>query len=476
MSKKIFRVLAIVTLLALCVTAFVACNKYDWNSIGGGDSTAQAVSNGGYMVQQGKYIYFVNGYVGESTDGNAWGAANKGAIVRAEMDENGKVKNDTCKVVVPKNVYTSTSGSGIAIYGEWIYYATYNYDKDKNGNESTTDLDFMRTKIDASVTQLIGTIKSRSAKYKFTPSRVLYYESNTISYLDFSKMPTNKEVRGKNVEKGTLAENVASVSWAYSPTFQAGGIEDYIFYTQTLTGDNSYKNYNELYAIKYDGSSKTLLATEGTYLANGQTAFDNPQKVFKFSLLDIYYEDSDVVTLYYTKSFYKDSADTNCGLYCNKFNGSFDVAQEKQLNSISSTTIFPLGYTRGALAYNANSVYCWYNGTNAADPVQVNESSSARVWYVDGDYAYFTASDAEELFKINYTQKSNVQSAVVACMKADWYPLEIENNQLYFFTDEDNNYLHVVDITQYDPNNEDTHGSMIGIYNAGDEPKETEEE
>jgi len=480
MSKKTIKVLAIIAILALCVTALVACNSYKWDSIGKADSSATPTSNGGYFVKQGNFAYFINGYVGESTDGNGWGNAIKGAVVRASLNADGTIDNSSCKVLVPKNVYTSTSGTGIAIYGEWIYYATSNFDKDKNGSESTTDLDFMRTKTDGSVTQKIGTISDRSAQYKFTPSRVIYYTSSTLYYIDFSGMKTNKSIdNGKGTSSGKLAENVASVKFDYADTYQNGGVEDYIFYTQTITGANSYKNYNELYAIKYDGSNKTLLATETTYLGANETATDNPTKVFKFSLVGLYFDDASTATLYYTKSFYKDSADTNCGLYMAQFkNNNLDVANEKQLNSISSTTIFPLGYAKGCLAYNSDSIYCWYNGQpgTAENPVQVNENASATVWYVDGNYAYYTDSDGEELFKIDYTSKSNVESAVVACMKIDWYPLEFDGKYMYYYTDEDNNYLYCVDVTNYDPDKEETFGKMVGIYLDSEIPSEDDDE
>lgn len=476
MKKKLFRVIAIVALLALCVTALAACNAYKWDSIGSGDSSAAPVSNGGYFVKQGGYAYFVNGYVGESTDGNAWGAAVKGSIVRASVKEDGSIDSSTAKVVVPENVYTTTSGTGIAIFGEWIYYAAYNYDKDKNGEMSTTDLDFMRTRNDGAVTQKIGTISSRTANYKFTPSRVLYVADNTISYFDFSGMKGDKSSKKcKGVTSGTLAENVTSVAWNYAEESVAGSIDEYVFYTQSLTGTESYKNYNKLCVVKYDGTDSKVLATETSYLSNSEKPEETPLKVFKFSLVGIYYDDANTATLYYTKSFYKDSTDTNCGLFCNQYkDGTFDVSKEKQLNSIASTTVFPLGYEKGALAYNSDNIYCWYNGSNASDPVQVNESASAKVWKVEGNYAYFTASDAEELFKINYTEKSNVESVVVTCIKADWYPIEFYGDMMYYFYGDDNNYIYAVNLTAVDE--EKPQGTMIGIYAEGDKPSEDTEE
>ena len=110
MKKKLFRVIAIVALLALCVTALAACNAYKWDSIGSGDSSAAPVSYGGYFVKQGGYAYFVNGYVGESTDGNAWGAAVKGSIVRASVKEDGSIDSSTAKKGFPSAACSSRTG------------------------------------------------------------------------------------------------------------------------------------------------------------------------------------------------------------------------------------------------------------------------------------------------------------------------------------------------------------------------------
>lgn len=478
MKKKLISVLAVIVLLTICVTALVACNHYEWNSIGGGDSRAASESNGGTIVKQGNYAYFINGYVGADAD-NTWGNVIKGAIVRADLDEKGAIKTGTEKVVVPKNVYNSSVNGGIAVFGEWIYYATPNNEKDKNGTASTTDTDFMRTKIDGSVTQRIGTIGTRSAEYIFTPSRVLYYTNNTISYIDFSGMKTNKSIdNGKGAYSGTLAENVSSVVWEYDAKYEGAGVADYIFYTQTITGDDSFKSYNNFYAVKYDGSDSRLLATETTYLAEGEEAVENPQKVYKFSLVDLYLEDDVTATIYYTKTYHKEGKDETVGLFCNKFDAKdgFKAENEKKLNTLGTTTMFALGYEDGALAFNNDSVYCWYNGQNASDPIKVTEASQ-KVWFVKDGYAYVTkSSSATELFKIKYKELGNVKTIVKEGMKVDWLAVECIGDNLYFFASDDKNYMHTVNIETFDYAAEDAESTFVGIMLDADKPVEDEEE
>lgn len=453
MKKKLFSVFAAVLVLVICIAALVACNPYKADSIGSGDSSAAVESNGGYVVKQGRFIYFINGYVGESAD-NAWGAATKQGIVRAEIKD-GKVDPKSAKLVVPKSVYNSSNVGGIAIHGEWIYYTSVNTDKDKSGTASTVNTDFMRTKTDGSVTQLIGTIGTRSAKYIFTKSRVLYYTNNTIGFIDFSKMNDKATDKGKGAVKGTLAENVENVVWDYAT--------DSIFYVQTAPSEDSYKNYNNLCTIKADGSGQKVLATQTTFVAEGVDPVNDQLNVFKYNILNLYVESDGDCTLYYTKSHTLNSTSVSDGLFMAK--ASNVKGTEKNLNTIASTTLVPLGYAEGALAYNSNSVYCWYNGVEKENPVQVTTTSQT-IWKVDQQkgIVYFTASSsAKSISKISYREaKDNATVIMEEGIKTDWLVLDFVGNDFYFFASDDDNYLHTVNLETFDKDAEDAASTYIG--------------
>lgn len=453
MKKKLFSVFAAVLVLVICIAALVACNPYKADSIGSGDSSAAVESNGGYVVKQGRFIYFINGYVGESAD-NAWGAATKQGIVRAEIKD-GKVDPTSAKLVVPKSVYNSSTAGGIAIHGEWIYYTSVNTDKDKTGTASTVNTDFMRTKTDGSVTQLIGTIGTRSAKYLFTTSRVLYYTDNTIGYIDFSGMNDKATDKGKGAVKGTLAENVENVVWSYDT--------DAIYYVQTAPSEDSYKNYNNLCTIKADGSGQKVLAKQNTFVAEGKDPVQDQLNVFKYSLVNMYVEENGDCTLYYTKSHTLNSESKSDGLFMAK---ASDVkGTEKNLNTIASTTLVPLGYAEGALAYNAHSVYCWYNGVEKENPVQVTTTSQT-IWKVDkakGVVYYTASSSAKSISKISYREaKDNAAVIMEEGIKTDWLVLDFVGNDFYFFASDDDNYLHTVNLETFDKDAEDAASTYIG--------------
>ena len=450
MKMKLFSVFAAVLVLVLCIAALVACNPYKADSIGSGDSSAPVESNGGYVVKQGNFIYFINGYVGESAD-NAWGAATKQGIVRAEIKD-GKVDPESAKLVVPKSVYNSSTAGGIAIHGEWIYYTSVNTDKDKSGTASTTNTDFMRTKTDGSVTQLIGTIATRSSKYIFTKTRVLYYTNNAISYIDFSGMNDKATDKGKGAVKGTLVENVENVVWSYD--------SDTIFYVQSAPSEDSYKNYNNLCSINADGSNQKTLATQTTFTDD---PLNSQLDVFKYNLVNMYVEEGGDCSLYYTKSHTLNSSSVTDGLFVAKASNFKD--SEKKLNTIASTTLVPLGYEEGALAYNANSVYCWYNGTNAEKPVQVT-STAQTIWKVDqaNGIVYYTASSsASSISKISYKQANATATIVMSeGIKTDWLVLDFVGDDFYFFASNDENYLHTINLASFDKDAEDAESTYIG--------------
>ena len=491
-KKKICAVAVAVVVLIAAIFVLTACNKYKWDSIGAGDSAGTVVSNGGYYVEQGGYAYFINGYVGDN-DANDWGTPYKQSIMRAELNADGTVNNATAKVVVPKSIYNQSTSGGFAIYGDWIYYATPNNDEDTTGTASTTHTDFMRTKTDGSVTQLIGTINSRSSNYLFTPTRVLFStDSNaTVYYFDFSGMKENKSLSNrKGVTEGVLIENATSVVWGYDLSREAGAgaqVSDYIFYTEKLTDDsNSYEFYNKLCCVRYDGSDRRVLLDNTSFLAEGDNYLNTPEKVFNFTLSKLFYESDNEVTLYYTKSVEINGSATSVGLYLNTFtlDGGLGAAGEKKLTENSSTTFFPMGKDEGILL-QSNSKYYLVTGTGADDiklsdgRVVIGVSSTVQA-VIDG-YVYYT--DANALYRINLDAAAtggspNAERIVAAGVKTDWLALEFvdkgDNAFLFYFDTEEYTYTSYVVLTAFD--GEELTPVMIGDMTQADKDAKAEED
>ena len=491
-KKKICAVAVAVVVLIAAILVLTACNKYKWDSIGAGDSADTVVSNGGYYVEQGGYAYFINGYVGDN-DANDWGTPYKQSIMRAELNADGSVNNATAKVVVPKSIYNQSTSGGFAIYGDWIYYATPNNDEDTTGTASTTHTDFMRTKTDGSVTQLIGTINSRSSNYLFTPTRVLFStDSNaTVYYFDFSGMKENKSLSNrKGVTEGVLIENATSVVWGYDLSREAGAgaqVSDYIFYTEKLTDDsNSYEFYNKLCCVRYDGSDRRVLLDNTSFLAEGDNYLNTPEKVFNFTLSKLFYESDNEVTLYYTKSVEINGSATSVGLYLNTFtlDGGLGAAGEKKLTENSSTTFFPMGKAEGILL-QSNSKYYLVTGTGA-DDIKLSDGRvvigvSSTVQAVIGGYVYYT--DANALYRINLDAAAtggspNAERIIAAGVKTDWLALEFvdkgDNAFLFYFDTEEYTYTSYVVLTAFD--GEELTPVMIGDMTQADKDAKAEED
>jgi len=480
--KKKFSIIVALVLLVVLAVAFTGCNKYEWQSIGGGDANADVLSNGGYAVEQGNYVYFVNGFQGTTAE-NDWGNVFKQGIMRATLDENGAVVADSFALVVPKHIYSSDTNSGIAVFGEWIYYATPNNEKDKSGTASTTNLDFMRTKIDGSITQKIYTLANRSYPYIFTPSRILYYNANVIYAIDFSGMKTSKNISdGSGAYRTELVTSVNSYTWKYDTNYsiaQSSAASDYIIYTTATTDQaQAHRNCNELNIIKVDGSGKKNLAKFDTYTID-----------YKIALIDSVIENDNIFTIYYTKTKLVGSTDTIEGVFCNKVqisDLSFDVATEKQLTASNQTKVFPLSYEKGALITDTTDSFIYYlNGTAGTAETysqKVIGKTTATVQFVaevEGkDYVYYTDSaSAKSLYRINLIENEgkNANEALVltaGTIKLDWTKLDIIKKgariDFFYFNTDDYSYLHRVNVAAFDGSTKITESDLFGKMTDAD--------
>lgn len=491
-KKKICAVAVAVVVLVTAIFVLTACNKYKWDSIGAGDSAGTVVSNGGYYVEQGGYAYFINGYVGDN-DANDWGTPYKQSIMRAALKADGTVDNSTAKVVVPKSIYNQSASGGFAVYGDWIYYATPNNDEDNTGTASTTHTDFMRTKTDGSITQLIGTINSRSANYLFTPTRVLFStDSNaTVYYFDFSGMKENKSLSNrKGVTEGVLIENATSVVWGYDLSREANAgaqVSDYIFYTEKLTDDsNSYEFYNKLCCVRYDGTDRRVLLDNTSFLDEGDNYLNTPEKVFNFTLSKLYFESDNEATLYYSKSVEINGTSADVGLYRNTFTvgGGMSDEGEVQLTQKSTTTFYPMSKEDGILVLD-NSKYYLVTGTGADDVALSDRVTvigvSCTVQAVVGGYVYYTETNA--LYRINLDAavtdgSPNAEKVVAAGVKTDWLNLEFvtkgDNAFFFYFDTEEYSYTSYVNLSAF--GGETLTPVMIGDMTQADKDAKAKEE
>lgn len=466
MSKKLILAIAVVLVLALTVGSLAACNsKLSWKGIGGGDASADVVSQGKFVVKQGGYLYFINGYQGDNTD-NTFGSAVQSAIMRAELNADGTVKEvldsdgkvdtaATYKIVVPTNVYTSDKNVGFVIYGGYIYYATPNTEKNSSGTASTTHLNIMRSKIDGSNPEVLVTLDSRTVEYKLYNGVLVYYDTTDTALVKIDLTLGSQKKNEKSITK--IATDVVDVVFSYEDSYSSTTgetVADFIIYTKKRPSTES-AFYYDVMAVKYDGSKETTLVTGTTYLPAGETDLaKNMASVFRIAFISNMIDGNDIV-LYYTKAIYLNQTSTTRGLYYNKIslvNGTptFNAANEKKLSEIgTNTTITPISYDMGVLMTVSSNVYLvkgYAEGSvdpNSYDSAKavVGGALSPTVLYVDGGYLYYLYSNA--FYKISYTDEAAIATKLIdtVSLGTSWITCDRVGDYIFYFDSNNNNYV-----------------------------------
>ena len=196
------KLICLVIALCLCIFAFTACSG---NFTGVSNYGGEVSSNGGFAVQKGDYVYFINGK-GYYTDDNTFGSVVKGALVRAKLADIQNYGTETaCEVVVPKLFYTQYdyAKSGFYIFGDYVYYTTPSTDKDKTGTVQNSIVNFTRTKLDGTDTSVIASVDGLSTPYIYAAEGNDVYltvyksetdDGNSVYYL-YTYSVDGKEVR-----------------------------------------------------------------------------------------------------------------------------------------------------------------------------------------------------------------------------------------------------------------------------------------
>ena len=150
MRDKMKKILGLALATVSVTSVFAGCKttKYKGEPISGYVSEATVSSNGGFAVEKGDYVYFINGQEYNSAD-NKYGAVVKGALMRISKADLAAGKN-TAITVVPSLFVAQNMNAGIWIYDDYVYYATPTTDKNLSGDVEYTYIDFKRAKLDGS--------------------------------------------------------------------------------------------------------------------------------------------------------------------------------------------------------------------------------------------------------------------------------------------------------------------------------------
>ncbi len=437
MTKKIL-ITALITLLVLAVL-LAGCESYRNETFSMGDKDAVVQSNGGLVVKQGDYLYFVNGYTGYTSDAEAnwFGNVLKGAILRIKEGDDISL----AEVIVPKNIMGAYSDSGFSIYGDYIYYVSPSVAESKSGAVKTDITQFMRTRLDGQETRVIFQSEASSLVYKYTPYGLVYYLDGTLYRKAYDSKHFYPDENGE-----VLADEIAAVHFPKSPTYDKNvgeTLADYIFYTKA--SEDMYDYSNRLYVINATGTVNKLLVDKFTYTNNPDK---NAPLVFSLAIISSIAE-ADGLTLYYTKTAFvgTSSSGTVKGLFAYKLDSAlnFDTADEIMLSTVEASKIHPLGFDNGAIVYDSAITLL----TPSSSPEVISGITSVTIVGVIDGYIYYYDS-SNKLFRYKLDRSENVGAVMNYTINVSWLTPEIIGDYFYYFNSDKRDYLYRITLSTFD--------------------------
>ena len=151
MLKKLRKILPVLLVAALALAALAGCAGNYTSAALAGDRSGDVTSNGGFVVQKGNYVYFINGSA-DASDDNTYGDVVQGSLQRISASDLAAGNYTETETVVPLLLVSSDYTSGVYIYGDTVYYATPNVIENMQGEVDTSYLDFKSSSLDGSET------------------------------------------------------------------------------------------------------------------------------------------------------------------------------------------------------------------------------------------------------------------------------------------------------------------------------------
>ncbi len=263
-SKKIISVIAAAA-LSFSALSLAACADKDYKGealTAGYQSDATVASNGGFLVEKGNYVYFINGQESNTAD-NTYGDVVKGALMRLSKTELAAGNYSKAQIVVPSLFVTGSYASGIYIYGDYVYYATPTADNDNQGNVANSSLDFKRAKLDGSEAPMGG---KNNYFFRLTDNSVTYRYVQ-VGGTVYCMYEESGVLKSYNVTSG---ETVVLVSGADSFYYDTEDLSNpNVYYTMSVSNgldeeNSTTKSYNQIYCVNA-ANTAVVTAAKASY-------------------------------------------------------------------------------------------------------------------------------------------------------------------------------------------------------------------
>lgn len=305
MRKFFKKIICIAATAVMSVSLFsaVACSDvYEAKSLGGDFSSGEVVSNGGFAVEKGNYIYFINGKQSNTAD-NTYGEVVQGAIMRISKTDLSARNYYKAETVVPEIAHSGNSSAGIFVYGNYIYYSTPSTNKNSDGEIQNSNIVFKRAKLDGTEVMKGGyaTYTDNSIEYRYVLGEddVVYLLYVATSENLYGTSCTNiHSVNTQTGEDKLIAYNVKSVIFDKTDV-----TNQRVYYTMGVT-DFEYgtdlSSYNQIYTVTadvkepaqtydfskvkdYDAEKDPLYINYGKLVLDGVGMKDNALNITQFN-------------------------------------------------------------------------------------------------------------------------------------------------------------------------------------------------
>ena len=369
-SKKIISIVAAAT-LAFSTVALAGCGAKDYAGdklTAGYDAAATVSSNGGFAVEKGNYVYFINAPENSTAD-NTYGNVVKGSLMRISKTELAEEKYDGAQIVIPSLLVAGDYTAGIFVYGEYVYYATPTTDKNtQTGEVENSYLDFKRSKLDGSEapSDYFFRLSSNSAKYRFVE-----VEGTVYCMFEDGGM-----LKSYNVETGktTVLVSGAKSSFFYDlkdPT------NPNVYYTMGVTYDLDETNsttaqYDQVYMV----NAATTVATTSDDNTVGYTAKLGDKEVASYAFKKSYVEENGDVDDYTTYPYVNAGSLVLDGVGSASSGADSSDTRFNKDNKADSTE--PIGYNYTIQSYQNDGLYF----TRKALTTTASETENSKLYYV----------------------------------------------------------------------------------------------
>ena len=248
--------------------ALTGCNGvYRGDKLDGYVTEASVASNGGFAVEKGEFVYFING-MEDYTEPNVYGDVVKGALMRIKKSDLNAGNYENVKTVVPMLFAAQNFDAGIYIYGDYVYYATPTTDKNMDGEIESSWIDFKRAKLDGTETMkdYYFRLESNSSNYRFV-------EENDVVYCLYEEGGYLKSYDTKDKVSRVLAKADSFYYDKSDPT------NPNVYYTMSVVVDADSDNsttaaYNQLYSVNAAARVESVDKNTASYTVKGGKTYD----------------------------------------------------------------------------------------------------------------------------------------------------------------------------------------------------------